>query len=499
VSSVALPRIALLTLTLLVSYAFTFPRWADWNQNSRLDQTLALVNDGHWYIDDYRSNTGDFAYYNGHYYSDKAPGVALLGVPVYAVLHTLIPEKSVAQLRNASVTNRSLAATQRAGGEVTPSDQDAYFFVILLITTLVTIAIPSVALGVLFFTTLGTLGLAGRGQVIASLLYCLGTCGFAYSNALYSHQLSALFVFAAFVILIRVQHTGGQEAWFGAVGALLGCAVVCEYPATIVGLILTGFAMWIARGRVRPVVLLIAGGLPPLVVLAVVDWLPFGTVLPVAYQYSALFPAMRSGFFSVSVPTWEAVWGITFSPYRGLFFLSPYLLFATLGYWHMWARRRRSELCVLLAAPVAMILFTASSTLWDGGFAVGPRYLIVVLPLLGLAAGVGIIRAWGWVTIRPLVVLTSASSVAVVWAESLAGQSFPDYSTNPLIDLSLRRLGSGDVARNIGMLFGLSGWSSLVPLMLFIAICVTLLLMPRAELPLFRARRTTEAVSLVVR
>jgi hypothetical protein len=335
--------------------------------------------------------------------------------------------------------------------------------------------------------------------VIASLLYCLGTCGFAYSNALYSNQLSALFVFAAFVILIRVQHTGGQEAWFGAVGALLGCAVVCEYPAAIVGLIIAGFAIWTARGRLRPVVLLIVGGLPPLVVLALVDWLTFGTVLPVAYQYSALFPAMRSGFFSVSVPTWEALWGITFSPYRGLFFLSPYLAFATLGYWHLWTGRRRAELCVLLAAPVAMILFTASSTLWDGGFAVGPRYLIVALPLLGLAAGVGIVRAWDRVAIRPLVLLTSVSSVAVVWAETLAGQSFPDYSINPLIELSLPRLGSGDVARNVGMLIGLGGWSSLFPLLVFVAVCVTLLLRPPWQLPLVRARQTTDAVGSVVR
>lgn len=43
----------LVFLLLLVSYAYFLPRWADWSQTSRLDLTLAIVDQGTLKIDDY--------------------------------------------------------------------------------------------------------------------------------------------------------------------------------------------------------------------------------------------------------------------------------------------------------------------------------------------------------------------------------------------------------------------------------------------------------------
>jgi hypothetical protein len=74
-------RIELLLFLLLISvYAYTFPRWADPNQNSRLNMVVAVVEDGTFRIDPYVSNTVDYAKVGDHYYSDKAPGVAFLGI-----------------------------------------------------------------------------------------------------------------------------------------------------------------------------------------------------------------------------------------------------------------------------------------------------------------------------------------------------------------------------------------------------------------------------------
>ncbi|NTV97458.1 MAG: hypothetical protein HGA75_18945, partial [Thiobacillus sp.] len=79
----ALVMLALFTL-LLLCYAYTLPRWADPNQNSRLDMIVAVVNDGTLMIDKYVANTVDYAKVGDHYYSDKPPGSAFLGIPVYA-------------------------------------------------------------------------------------------------------------------------------------------------------------------------------------------------------------------------------------------------------------------------------------------------------------------------------------------------------------------------------------------------------------------------------
>src|ERR1700693_6077895 len=78
-------RALLLFSVIFFSYAY-FYEGGGWNQNSRLDMVRAIVEQGTLRIDAYHENTEDKAFANGHYYSDKAPGVVLLAVP--AVLAT---------------------------------------------------------------------------------------------------------------------------------------------------------------------------------------------------------------------------------------------------------------------------------------------------------------------------------------------------------------------------------------------------------------------------
>ncbi len=92
-------RVALLTFfVLLLAYMFFFPHRVDWNQNVRFDLTAAIVERGTLLIDDYVSNTGDYALIGGHAYSDKAPGLSWLGVPVYAILRPLTRSSSIQNL-----------------------------------------------------------------------------------------------------------------------------------------------------------------------------------------------------------------------------------------------------------------------------------------------------------------------------------------------------------------------------------------------------------------
>lgn len=50
----------ILVLLLLVCYTYFLPRWADPNQNSRLDMVVAVVEDGTFQIDAYVENTVDY-------------------------------------------------------------------------------------------------------------------------------------------------------------------------------------------------------------------------------------------------------------------------------------------------------------------------------------------------------------------------------------------------------------------------------------------------------
>ena len=209
----------------------------------------------------------------------------------------------------------------------------------------------------------------------------------------------------------------------------------------------------------------VLSGLPPGLLLMAYNWTVFHTPLPVGYQYSELYTDLHSvGFVSITYPHPEALLGLTFGSYRGLFFVSPVLLLALWGLVAWWrSREYRKEWAVCVWSVVTLFLFYGSSAMWQGGYAVGPRYLVPMLPFLVL--GFQSFKKCGkrkWIVYGTAVL--AAISFFVVWAETIGSQSFPDWTTNPLFNYSLPALARNDIARNIGMALGLDGWASLLPL-----------------------------------
>ena len=79
----------LLFVLLFVSYAY-FYQAGGWNQNSRFDLVRAITNEHTLNIDPFKLSTCDKAFFEGHYYSDKAPGLALTAVPLVAVVRPVM-------------------------------------------------------------------------------------------------------------------------------------------------------------------------------------------------------------------------------------------------------------------------------------------------------------------------------------------------------------------------------------------------------------------------
>ena len=120
------------------------PRWADWNQNSRFDLVVALVEDHTFQIDKYVANTGDYALYDGHYYSDKAPGMALLGLPVYSAFRYFVAPTLMPPLENTTRATDALDATLDPNGTgINP--EKLRFFVGMAFTDLIVAGLPVAA------------------------------------------------------------------------------------------------------------------------------------------------------------------------------------------------------------------------------------------------------------------------------------------------------------------------------------------------------------------
>ena len=120
-------------------------------------------------------------------------------------------------------------------------------------------------------------------------------------------------------------------------------------------------------------------------------------------------------------------------------------------------------------AAISFLLFNSSSIMWEGGFAVGPRYLLPMLPFMVIGLGIAweeFATRWAGRLVVGVLVLWS---VVAVWLETISGQSFPDWTPNPLFNYSLPRFIAGDTARNLGMGVGLHGHLSLLPLLIALA------------------------------
>lgn len=457
----------LIFFALLFCYGYFFPRWAEWNQNSRMDLTLALVEQGTIRIDDYYENTGDYAVYGGHIYTDKAPGTSLLGTPTYFVFRLLADTPPMRAILQRMSSSQALSNTlQEAGSGLL--EQKVYFAAALYATTFVTIALPSALLGALLFGFLGRLMRPVAPRVMLVLAYGLATVVFPYSTVFYGHQPAAVMLFGAFYLLYRMRLREISQEWLWAVGGLLGLAVLTEFPALFPLILLSLYAFWILDKKWQ-IIKIGLGGLPFALILGWYNFTAFGSPLASSYKYLGRFPEIsNTGFLGFSQPSWEAVWGVTFSPYRGLFFLSPFLLLVLPGFWYLLTRPAlrawRAETILWLTLLLAQLALLSAWYDWRGGFAIGPRNLLNILPFM-LPPVTACVSVWGVKPLgRWLIGGLVAISFILVWIASVSGQEFPPIViANPLIEFFWPKFVAGDITRNLGMVLGLARWYSLLP------------------------------------
>ena len=472
----------LLFFILLIAYAYFLPRWAEWNQNSRINLTRAIIEQGTLQIDDYYQNSGDYAHFEGHYYTDKAPGLSFLAVPVYALARPLLQSAPARQIMDRIANSKAFGDTLNDTGTGLLTDK-IYSAAVIYVATFFTVSVPSAILGVLLFLFLIDIGTPPAWSSLIALIFGLCTNAFPYSGAFYGHQLVAFLLFGAFFIAFKIKREELSPRWAFLAGLALGYALITEYPAFLIAFAIFLYMLWTLYQRFKSnawpwIALFIVGGIPPGLLMMSYDLAIFHTLLPVGYEYSELYLDLHStGFLSLTYPHIEALVGITFSPERGLFYMSPVLLLAVVGFYYWWrSHRHRAEFILCLWATISFFLFNGSSVMWQGGFAIGPRYVIPMLPFL--AAGLsGFVLRWGKFNLaRVLTAVLAAWSLFVVWAETIGGQLYPAYQSNPLVEYSLPYISQGDIARNLGMIVGLKGLASIVPLLIVLVLAFLLLL-----------------------
>ena len=351
-------RTVVVAATLLATYAF-FYQAGGWNQNSRYDLVRAVVEHHTFAIDAYHLNTGDKALVGDHYYSDKAPGLALLAIVPVAVLRPVI-----------------------AAVGMDPSGPTALTLLTYLVT-LLCVGVPTVLAAVGIDRLARRLGATAAGATFAALVFGLATPMWAYATLFWGHALCAAVLFGGFAAAVCLRDRAGPRRDLvlgGLVGLAVGWAVVSEFTAAPPALLVCILAAVHATGnRVRVALAMFAGALLCGLVLMGHNVAAFGSAFEFGYTHTVNFPQMKQGLFGISAPQWDVLWAILFGEYRGLLYAAPVLAAAPIGL-YLLARTRGLTagliwpVTVAAVIPVYYLVVNAGYATWDGGASYGPRF-----------------------------------------------------------------------------------------------------------------------------
>ncbi len=514
------PALRVFVLALVV-YGYFLPRWADWNQDSRFDLTRALVDLHTLRIDRFHFNTWDKAKFRGHFYSDKAPGTAVLGAAVYAAFalgrNAPLVDSGIKDVESNGVWNiairlgrtstqnspapkgTNLGGCQRSGGggnvQFIPWGNRLYppfrdWALSKYVTTVGAVALPSAAFLAFFFWFLGFFSRRLWTRLAATLVYGFATVALPYSTVFYSHQLSAACLFTAFALLFLFGRglAGGKAVL--AAGFLLGFAFFTEYTVALAIVTIGMYGLYVCRRSGSAILGFLIAGVIPVGGLMAYNAAAFGNPLDTGYSHDFCWSAAQAGGYAgFTYPHLAALFDLTIGPFRGLFYGSPVLVLALAGGVVMSRRGMRVEAVLCLGTALAFILAISSYWGWNGGQVDGPRYLVPIVPFLAFALFFyldAVARARPGVLVFGILTIWS---VGAVWAEFLGGELFPPSGMRyPLVNYSFPALQRNEIAPNLGMFFGLSGWVSLLPLA-----AVAVLIGASAALP--RSRGTRAALN----
>ncbi len=461
------------------AYLYVFPYQATLNnpnENVRLYMTAALAEYGHYQIDELRARWGwvnDGAVHGGHFWSVKAPGTSLLGVPGY-----------FAYLHGSHALGHAFDRTEalwvcRVTGSVLPTLVFAWFF-------------------------FGWLARRTRHALLRDATFyavMLGSPIYAYAMMFTSHTLSAAVAFGAFMWLYDVRHAQLPVNARGALlcGLLTAGATFFEYPGLACSLPLAIYAAFVLR-KWKPLGWFALGGVLPALVMMHFQWRAFGNPLTPGHLFvenASFRAAHEQGLYGAVGPSAAAVYGLLLDPGAGLFPLTPLLALCVPGSWLLLRdRNHRADALAMLAIVLFTVLAIASMNNWRGGWTVGARYLALCIPFLAWPALV-VLDAWAQRRVIESSAVALGCTLAGLLASGIPSAYYPHLPpevTRPLPQIFAVLIAHDFAPMNLGQWLGLFGTASMLPLMaaglLALWLCASSLVA--------RARALVLAASLVV-
>jgi len=453
-------EIILVFIMTIVAYGY-FISYSDWNANSRMALTKAIIERKSFEIDGYESKdfeTQDKASFQGHFYSDKAIGSSLLGVAPYRVFASIY---------------------YRIGGKILKVrifKKLITFFAINLICAF---------LAPLIYSFARKISKHARFALLVTTVICLGTPFYRYATVYYGHSLAGLFLFVAFFIWFNIQ----SDTHINLVKVLissyfLGYAIITEYPTAIIVFLIGLYILYVLWKKQRLFdwriyTCLIASAAVPLLIAMAYNYVVFGNPFTTGYNYEA-FPLFaknqREGLMGIDWPNLGTLFNMTFHTTMGIFWQSPVLLLAFVG-WVRMARESRYRAEAILSFCVILIYFLVMSGyyLWWGGSAFTPRSIIPVLPFFAIPLAFlvkklerNIMLLLGLVAIMQMFMVAAANSIGLsVINQYIQNTSIATmFQHSVMYEIYIQNFFNQRLEVNLGSeFFHMHGFGTLVPLL----------------------------------
>ncbi len=314
-------------------------------------------------VNNFQPGTVDDFIFNGNYYSALAPGTAILALP-FADIGFLL---------------------------------DGHFtiFGYALMSTEVFVALANAVAAYLVYA-IGRSFFSKKTSVFLAFVYAFSTISWPFATYFFQSDVSAMFDLLAVYLAIRIVRSSdarGRNAFYA--GISVAAALTTDYVDAILIPIIAGYLIFSMRGRQRELariaVSFLLASFVGIVLIGLYNDAIFGTVLHTTEQ---VYLNSSTPFGEFSTPIYQGIYLNLFSPLRGLFVYSIFLVLGAFGLAGMLREKRyRTEAVLLLACFLG--IFLPYSAWYDpvGGAAFGPRFLVAAIPFLLLPAGLVIDEA----------------------------------------------------------------------------------------------------------
>jgi hypothetical protein len=206
-----------------------------------------------------------------------------------------------------------------------------------------------------------------RLAFLLALAYAFGTTTWVIgSQALWQHGMGELLIVAAMLVL-----TGPCNRWRAIVAGILCGLITCNRPPDLlIAAALAIYGLWWAR-RLAPFML--AAAAVPGFFLLIYN-------LGVVGHYAGAYGLVgKATFFQHNLLYGLAV--LLFSPAKGLFVFSPFLLVIPFCLPQVFADRRTRAITIAVGVAAVILLLVYSKADWRQGASWGPRWLTDLLPI----------------------------------------------------------------------------------------------------------------------